>query len=175
MRIDVHLLQEFEKAPDMQTYMSNLVPKLKLMHEMRQQNLQDKNVVAKKYYDKGYEVTDLQIGDQVLLHGPNTKVGECFKLKKRWTGPFLVVDKSQDGLSYKLRHCDTGRELRSYIHVNRLKRYNDNRDAFYNKHHTVPKPSGNLTQSQSQSYGTAAWYPIKQILNRGVRDKKEMF
>ena len=110
--IDVHLLKEFEKAPDMPTYMSNLVPKLKLTHEMIQQNLQDKNVVAKTYYDKGSEVTDLHIGDNVLLHDPTTKVGECSKLKKRWTGPFLLVDKSQDGISYMLRHCDTGRELR---------------------------------------------------------------
>jgi len=75
LEIDVNLLQEIEKAPDMQVYMTNLVPKLKLTHDMIQQNLQDKNVVAKQYYDKWSEVISLQIGDKMLLHDPTTKIG----------------------------------------------------------------------------------------------------
>ena len=73
--IDVNLLQEFEKAPVMHVHMTNLVPKLKLTHDMIQQNLQDKNVVAKQYYDKWSEVISLQIGDKMLLHDPTTKIG----------------------------------------------------------------------------------------------------
>ena len=34
---------------------------------------------------------------------------------------------------------------------------------------------GDLPQSQTQADGTAGWFPIKQILNRKVRDKQEMF
>jgi len=45
----------------------------------------------------------------------------------------MVVERSVDGLSYKLRHCETGKELRSHMHANRLKKFNDDRDAFFNK------------------------------------------
>jgi len=110
--IDVNLLQEFEKAPDIQVYMTNLVPKLKLTHEMIQQNLRGKNIVAKQYYDKESTEVSLQIGDKVLLHDPTTRIGECPKLKKRWVGPYLLTHKSQDDLTFRLRHCVTGKELR---------------------------------------------------------------
>jgi len=173
--IDVKLLQEFEKAPDMQVYMSDLVPKLKLTHELIQQNLKDKNIVAKQYYDKDSREVSFEIGDKVLLHDPTTKVGECAKLKKRWAGPYLLTHSSQDGLTFRLRHCETGKELRSFIHVNRLKKYNEDRDAFFNKHQIVPQSVGEIPLSQTQTDSSVDWFPIKRILNRKIRDKKEMF
>jgi len=48
-----------------------------------------------------------------------------------------VVGKSDDGLLYKLRHCQTGKPQRSQIHANRLKLCNEDRDIFYAKNKIV--------------------------------------
>jgi len=88
----------------------------------------------------------------------------------------MVVERSSDGLSYKLRHCDTGKELRSRIHANRLKRFNDDRDAFFHKHNISPKLALDSPSSPIKDDDTDTdWCPIKQILNRKIQNGKEMF
>ena len=49
--IDIDLIQDVEKSPDIQTYTANLLPKLKLTHSLLQQNLEDQAVTMKKSYD----------------------------------------------------------------------------------------------------------------------------
>ena len=114
--IDIGLIQDVEKSPVIQTYTANLLPKLKLTHSLLQKNLQDQAVTMKKSYDATSEEPKLPLGSKVWVHDPTTKIGECAKLKRRWDGPYLIVDKTDDGLSYKLRHCETAkRKDRSYI------------------------------------------------------------
>jgi len=118
----------------------------------------------------------MQVGEKVLMKDPTTKIGECSKLKKRWKGPYMVVERSSDGLSYKLRHCETGKELRSHIHANRLKKFNDDRDAFFTKHNIVPKSILDNPPSPIKDDDTDTdWCPIKQILNRKTQNGTEMF
>jgi len=117
----------------------------------------------------------MQVGDKVLMHDPVTKTGECSKLKKRWKGLYMVVERSADGLSYKLRHCDTGKELRSRTHANRLKKFNDDRDAFFHKHNISPKLTLDSPSSPSNDDTDTDWCPIKEILKRRIQNRKEMF
>jgi len=177
--IDANLLQHFSKAPDIQSYMSHLVPRLQLTHDIIQQNLREGQIKSKQQYDQNSEEPELQVGEKVMMHDPTTKTGECAKLKKRWMGPYLIVERSSDGLSYKLRHCDTGKERRSHIHANRLKKFNDDRDAFYNKHNIRPRAKSDSPSSPIQGDDAddtdADWCPIKKILSRRIQNKKEMF
>jgi len=174
--IDANLLQNFSKSPDIQSYMTNLVPRLQLTHEIIQQNLRHGQIKSKQYYDQNSEEPEMQVGEKVLMNDPTTKIGECSKLKKRWKGPYMIVERSNDGLSYKLRHCDSGKELRSRIHANRLKRFNDDRDAFFHKHNISPKSaSDNPTSSINDDDTDTDWCPIKEILRRKMQNRKEMF
>ena len=174
--IDTNLLQDFSKSPNMQSYMTHLVPRLKLTHDIVQQNLRDGQIKSKQRYDENSEEPKMQVGEKVLMHDPTTKTGECPKLKKRWRGPFMIVDRSTDGLSYKLRDCETGKELRSHIHANRLKRFNDDRDVFFNKHNIMSKTTLDSPSSTINDDNTDAdWCPIKKILKRKIEKRKEMF
>jgi len=174
--IDANLLQNFSKSPNMQSYMTHLVPRLQLTHDIIQQNLRDGQIKSKQHYDEDSEKPEMQVGEKVLMNDPTTKIGECSKLKKRWKGPYMIVERSSDGLSYKLRHCDTGKELRSRAHANRLKRFNDDRDAFFHKHNISPKStSGNPTPSINDDDTDTDWCPIKEILSRKMQNGKEMF
>jgi len=173
--IDANLLQDFPKSPNIQSYMTHLVPRLQLTHEIIQQKLRDGQIKSKLYYDKTSEEPEIQVGQKVLMHDPTTKIGECPKFKKRWKGPYMVVEKSTDGLSYKLRHCGTGKELRSHIHINRIKKFNDDRDAFFNKHDIIPQSILDSPTSPTNDNTDTDWCPIKEILKRKVQNRKEMF
>jgi len=175
--IDTNLLQDFSKSPNIQSYMTQLVPRLQLTHEIIQQNLRDGQAKSKQYYDKTSEEPEIPLGQKVLVHDPTTKIGECPKFKRRWTGPYMVIEKSTDGLSYKLRHCETGKELRSHIHINRLKKFNDDRDAFFNRHDITPQSMlDSPTSPTNDDIDTDTdWCPIKEILKRKVQNRKEMF
>jgi len=175
--IDTNLLQDFSKSPNIQSYMTQLVPRLQLTHEIIQQNLRDGQAKSKQYYDKTSEEPEIPLGQKVLVHDPTTKIGECPKFKRRWTGPYMVIEKSTDGLSYKLRHCDTGKELRSHIHINRLKKFNDDRDAFFNRHDITPQSmlDSPTSPTNDDTDTDTDWCPIKEILKRKVQNRKEMF
>ena len=173
--IDITLMNEFHKAPDIQSYTAELLPRLKLTHDIIKQNLQDSQVKMKKYYDVKSEEPKFEIGSKVLLHDPTTKQGESPKFKRRWMGPYMIIHKSDDGLLYKLRHCDTGREQRSMIHGNRLKAYNDDRDLFYNRHNIVKpihKQNSDLCQPNADS---GEWFEIKKVTSRKFLNGKETF
>jgi len=63
----------------------------------------------------------------LLLYDPANKKSVCKKLKRRWTGPYYVTGEG-GGYVYKLRRCDNGRELRAYIHANRLRPFTVSRE-----------------------------------------------
>ena len=46
--IDANLLLDFSKSPNMQSYMTHLVPRLKLTHDIIQQNLRDGQIKSKQ-------------------------------------------------------------------------------------------------------------------------------
>jgi len=167
--IDVVLLNEFEKAPDVQAYTRDLIPKLKLTHDIVKQNLENSNLRSKANYDKKSEEPAFELGSKVLLHDPTTKKNECPKLKKRWKGPYMITDKSDNGLLYKLRDCSSGKEVRSYIHSNRLKTFNENRDTFFTRH-MIPRQYPSTESNNDSTNLDDGWYSIDKVTSRR-RDK----
>jgi len=96
--IDANLLQEFPKSPNIQSYMTHLVPRLQLTHKIIQQNLRDGQIKSKQYYDKTSEEPEIQVGQKVLMHDPTTKIGECPKFLptaqcdlRVWTSVILAL------------------------------------------------------------------------------------
>jgi len=81
--------------------------------------------------------------------------------KKRWVGPYLVVDKLEDGLLYRLKDCETGRQNKRMIHYSRLKPYNENKELFFIRT-KIAQPQ---TQSQTDS-SQSDWLKIKKISSR---------
>lgn len=173
--VDVTMLTDFEKSPDIQAYTANLLPKLKLVHEAVQENLKDSNVITKTVYDRKTEVPLFEIGSKVWLHDPTTKKGECPKLKKRFQGPYLIVGRSDDKLSYKLRNCETGKEQRSMIHSNRLKACNENKEAFFAKNSIVLDQQPSAQSDEDMPSLDDGWFEINKVTSRKKIRGKDTF
>jgi len=162
--IDLQLLQESENAPSISAHVTNLVSRLKLIHETVQQNMSDSGQRAKKFYDVDAETPQIMVGWKVLLHSSVLKPGQSAKFHKPWTGPYLVTSKTDDGLLYTLRHCDTGKSLRSAVHANRIKLLDSDRlcsiTAIISNHtifrirlHQIRQRRRQIYQTQRMTFG----------------------
>jgi len=61
-----------------------------------------------------------------------------------------------------LKDCQTGKERRAMVH--RLKRYNDDRDYFYERSATIPDPrEDDGQQTVDSEASTDKWYSIKRV------------
>ena len=84
----------------------------------------------------------------------------------------MVTSKSDDGLLYTLRHCNTGKPLRSAVHANRVKIFDADRDTFYHRHGITPKDMPSTASSQTTTTSTNdivdstgdVWYSIDRLL-----------
>jgi len=132
--------------------------------------LHDCNDHTQFYYNRNAAYLPYVVRQKVLLHDPVTKKGISKKLKKCWTGPYLVT-KVGDGYTYKLRHCDSGQILKAFVHSNRLRPFNEPKVS--PKAPSIPQMSDN-TSSDSSDGATAntsttlpdGWFQISKITNR---------
>jgi len=166
---DLALLKEFESGSDVQAYAADLTSKVRLTQEVIQQNMTDRAVRSKIFYDKNTKEPQITVGSKVLLFNDALKIGESPKFHNNWTGPYLVVSRSDNGLLYRLRHCTSGKEPRAAIHANRLKPYDDDRDRFFLRHNIKPQQKNHSVSAEpapaDNSMPDDTWFPTERLLS----------
>jgi len=167
-------------SPDIDTYIKNLIERLEVTRKVVKENVEDCNFVTKSKYDKGASDPDLyQLGDTVLLYDPTNKKGQCPKFKQRWVGPYTIVDKSDDGILYKLKNSETAKEVKAFVHFNRIKPYTTARDTFYRTNVDKTNPADNTLSGGSQPTNSAdlgdGWFQIDKICGRKKMNGKMYF
>ena len=82
----------------------------------------------KRYYDLKHKFQEYGIGEQVLLSSKNLqlKTAGTPKLWPRWIGPFIVIDRLGEGLSYKLDLPERMSKTHPVFHVGLLQKYMSN-------------------------------------------------
>jgi hypothetical protein len=132
LAIDTNIMPDVKMTKDISVYMSDLVEKLEITQKILKVNVEQAHKTTKKYYDRSAEPREFDVGQRCWLYDPSNKKGVSAKLKTRWLGPFLIVNRVTN-LLYRLRHCETGKELPSLTHVNRMRPYNADRDKFFRR------------------------------------------
>lgn len=96
---------------------------LKIVKDIAKENIKQAQIKQKQQYDKkSTDVPNFRVGQSVLLHSTKVPVGLSPKLHDPWDGPFYITAIGPNN-TYKLRRCSNHKELKSFIHANRLKRY----------------------------------------------------
>ena len=98
--IDLSLLKDFESAPNIQTFTSDIISELQLTHDVIQKNTKDSAERSKVFYDKNTKQPDIPLGSKVLPHSDVVRTGESPKFHKNWVGPYLVTSKSDRMMIY---------------------------------------------------------------------------
>jgi len=73
----------------------------------------------KETYDSKVTPYKFDQGQRRYLHNPVARVGECFKLKRRWRGPFLIHKISSHNVF--LCNPSTDKYVEKSVHINRIK------------------------------------------------------
>jgi len=182
MGIDLQLLQESENAPSTSVHVVDLISKLKLIQDIVQQNMTDSGQRVKQFYDVTTQTPQITVGSKVLLHSSVIKPGQSAKFHKPWDGPYLVTSKSDDGLLYTLRHCNTGKPLRTAVHANRVKLFDADRDAFYSRHNVKPRDVPRTTPPSPSTFpidvpdaSNDVWYSIDRLLKHRKTGNKVLY
>jgi len=158
-------------SPDIDTYIKHLIERLEVTRKVVKENIEDCNFVTKAKYDRDAMDPDrYQLGDTVLLYDPTNKKGQCPKFKQRWTGPYTVVDRSKDGILYKLKNSETAKEIKAFVHFNRIKPYTVARDTFLRTNVDKTNVGSDEQSGNNESKSTAdlgnGWFKIDRICGK---------
>lgn len=119
---DTSLIPKYGINQDAKTHVTNLMKHLKLVHEIATQNIQHARQKQKEQYDKTSKEPNFSVGQSVLLHKPNVQNGLSPKLYNPWDGPYYITAECPNN-TYSLRKCSNTKVVKSRIHANRLKQF----------------------------------------------------
>jgi transposase InsO family protein len=90
-------------------YAREIAPKLEILGRIAMDNAAASAGCHRRRHDEGARNPEYAVGNKVLLHNVTLKRGESIKLKRRYTGPFIIT-KCRPRFSYKLQLVETGRD-----------------------------------------------------------------
>ena len=118
--ITLSLMDEVPAVPNLESYVTQLEPKLAILREIAQQNVDENAKRLRDQKNKTATSTTFRNGQKVFLHDPTTKTGQNAKLKRRYTGPFIVTE-TLENHNFKLKHLVSGTELKRPVHASRMR------------------------------------------------------
>jgi hypothetical protein len=117
MPCDLILPEPPQKFMPQNKYIKILHDAIEATRQTAEQNLQIKQEVMKKQYDKKIRKNEYEVGEKVMmLHVP--KLGEHRKMAPRWEGPFTILRQSND-VNFELQLGNR----RKTVHHNQIKKY----------------------------------------------------
>ena len=126
--IDIALKPKENLGASAKEHLEHLIEHLKIVQAVAKKNVKDSQNKTKVRYDKKAKLPNFAVGDQVMLQCMKIPKGFSPKLYAKWEGPFYITDVGVNNI-YKLRRCLDHKILKSRIHANRLKHYNDPRNV----------------------------------------------
>ncbi|CAC5373752.1 unnamed protein product [Mytilus coruscus] len=125
---DISVLPKDNMSKSAKEHLHQLIDHLKIVQEVCKQNLHKSQEKSKQYYDKRSKEPDFRIGDRVLLQCMEVPKGLSPKLHAKWIGPYYITNVGQNN-TYKLRRMSDHKIIKSRIHANRIKPYEDPRNV----------------------------------------------
>ena len=109
-------------------HLKQIVENLRLATTLAKENVKHNIERNRKAYDATAKDPDFKIGQTVLLYTPHVQKGLSAKLQIKWKGPYYIVECCQNH-TYSLRHANTHVLMKTVVHANRLKPFNESANA----------------------------------------------
>ena len=121
--VDHDFLAKQDLPRNVESYVQDMIPRLKLFQEQVKLNVAGSKMTAKKFHDRN--ATDhtlvFKLGARVWRLVQNKRVGFNPKLSPRWYGPFFIVGFGEYPNSYKLRHAISDKPVKFTVNGEHLK------------------------------------------------------
>lgn len=125
LSFDAKVLEEVEITDTKHDYIKQMAEQIRLTQNIVKQNMLLNASEMKRKFDQKSKQPHFAVGQMVLKHNPMTPVGSTAKLVKRWDGPYMITDISDDKYTVQLRKCLTGKVDPVYVSVDRIKPYHN--------------------------------------------------
>src|SRR5271157_798527 len=100
--------------------MADIRPKLQIFHAVAMENVGASAERSARRINDTAITPSFKTGDKVLLHNPVVKKGECVKLKRKYIGPYIIIE-CRPKFNYMLKELSSGKEMKRPVHANRLR------------------------------------------------------
>jgi hypothetical protein len=107
-------------TPSAVQYAREIGPKLEVLHQIAMTNAEGSAARHGQTRNEEAKPPPYAAGDKVLLRDTRVKKGETAKLKRPYTGPFIITE-CRPGFNYRLQELKTGRDLKRAVHTDRLR------------------------------------------------------
>lgn len=112
------MTEELQQDLSEEDLVNEIKRRLQYAYQRVTENMEQRKVQSKEYYDKRAIQKEFKCGDLVLLHAPQVKRGRSKKLSMPWIGPYKVLDICND-VNIIIKK---GRQTYK-VHKNRLKHF----------------------------------------------------
>ena len=129
--IDTALLPKDNLAQDHKIHLSNVLKQLETTRKIATENIKAAQARYKHQFDKRSKEPKFQPADRVWLYCTKVAVGKAPKLHRKWVGPYYITMLGPN-FTYRIRNCNTNKEVKSLINGVRLKPYYDPEDRLTN-------------------------------------------
>lgn len=127
---DTTLVPKETLGPEARIHVTNLIDRLKLVHEQAAKNTQLSQTESKQAHDTKAKDSNFLLGEQVLLKVHKTRPGYAKKLEDKFNGPFYIREKCPFD-TYKITDCRDNKVVKNFINAQDLKRYYDPQNYRY--------------------------------------------
>ena len=127
---DTNLIPRETLGPDAKAHVTQLINRLKLVHEQAAKNTKIAQTESKAKHDVKAKESNFLLGEQVLLKVHKVRPGFTKKFEDKYTGPFYVRDKGPYD-TYKIADCRNDKCVKNFINAQDLKRYYDPQNYRY--------------------------------------------
>lgn len=127
MPFDVAVLPKESISKSAKEHLDDLIKHLKVVKDISKRNVQNSQEKAKSHHDKKAKNPDFRVGNRVLLQCMKVPKKLSPKLHAKWVGPYYITDVGTNN-TYKIRRVVDHKIVKSRIHANRLKHYEDPRN-----------------------------------------------
>lgn len=90
------MTEELQQDLSEEDLVNEIKRRLQYAYQRVTENMEQRKVQSKEYYDKRAIQKEFKCGDLVLLHAPQVKRGRSKKLSMPWIGPYKVLDICND-------------------------------------------------------------------------------
>ena len=161
---DTTLVPRDTLSPQAKFHVSELIKRLKAIHEQAKENIEKAQAEDKNRHDMHSQPSTFEIGDQVLLKVRKRTPGLNKKLEHKHRGPLYVREKGPCD-TYKIADCKTDKIQKPNINARHLRKYYDPMD--------YRAPETNIDQEQSSDDETEEHDPLDQVAEQAQADRRQ--
>lgn len=138
LSFDTSLIPKDGMNQDAKTHVENLIKHLKVVENIATDNIRNAQQRQKAQYDKTAVNKEFRVWEWVLFHNTKVRKGLSPKFTNPWYGPFYIARQGSNN-TYKIIRRSNNKALKSHIHANRLKPYNN---PAHRQHFDPPPDAG---------------------------------